>query len=165
MKISRIMALFSLLGLWGCGTLRKEGFNTKHTTRQSGTQLHTLAAQSQSFQIIKDSAQATVEVTLWPKGSFTYSANGFTGEASKVFIKGKTSLWLNQQNQQLRSTTQSHQTKSRVRSTAKQAMQTKEKKLPFLSIGQILLILLVLALAYWIYRKRNWLAKIRDGLK
>ncbi len=165
MKISRIMALFCLLSLWSCGTLRKEGFNTKHTTRLSGTQLHTLEAQSQSFQIIKDSTQATVEVTLWPKGSFTYSANGFTGEASKVLIKGKTSQWLNQQNQQMRSTKQSSQTKSRVITKSKQAVAIKEKKLPFLSLGKSAVMLLILILGYIVYHKRKWLAKIRDWFK
>jgi cobalamin biosynthesis Mg chelatase CobN len=81
-----------------CSLLKNSSREVEHEKAAAERQ-STLVAESKteaqvhagSVLLIKDSADNSFSIQLWPKGVFTYSAaEGFKGEAEQVLITGKT---------------------------------------------------------------------------
>jgi cobalamin biosynthesis Mg chelatase CobN len=81
-----------------CSLLKNSSREVEHEKASAERQI-TLVAESKfeaqvhagSVLLIKDSADNSFSMQLWPKGVFTYSAaEGFKGEAEQILISGKT---------------------------------------------------------------------------
>ncbi|RZK37640.1 MAG: hypothetical protein EOO90_24730 [Pedobacter sp.] len=102
---------------------------------------------------IRDSTSNMMELTIWPKGPFTFSpATGFAGEAFKMEWKGKQSSLI--QKSELSSVKRSATTKQKLQK--ERVVKLKEKQVGWegMGYGILLLIVVVVVIGVWLLRKR-----------
>jgi hypothetical protein len=134
-----------------------------HTLSQHDTDWTVLNQYEQSMntnmlQLRKDTGNTTYSIQLWPKGSFTLSAEkGFAGEAEKIVIAGKT----NRAVMTTSAVAARHEQKGQQAVTykerdKKETEQKQEVKDSSVSWRWIIAgFVLMLLAAYWVYRRKN----------
>ncbi|RYF26686.1 MAG: hypothetical protein EOO42_00945 [Flavobacteriales bacterium] len=151
MKKLMIIALAS----WslGCGSLNKDKLFSKGITKETLRKESTETIEVQQTINIKDSSDATMKLTIWPKGPFTFSAaNGFAGEAFKMEVKGKHVQLI--QKRELTSVKRGSTSKQKLQKES--VIKLKEKQVKWEGTGYEVgfLLLVVLAIVAWIVWKK-----------
>ncbi|RZK54479.1 MAG: hypothetical protein EOO91_15850 [Pedobacter sp.] len=140
--------------LWlGCGTINKDKLFSKNITSESLAMESTQALELQQTINIRDSTSNMMELTIWPKGPFTFSpATGFAGEAFKMEWKGKQSSLVEFN----KVTSTSKQATIRLKQKKKSVAKLKQKKVEWEGIryGVGIWMAVVLAIGIWLVRKR-----------
>ncbi|WP_316770985.1 hypothetical protein [Pedobacter frigiditerrae] len=150
--MKELMIITCAFLLLGCGTLNKDKLFSKNLTKEVHIEESTKTLAVQQAINIRDSNTNILELTIWPKGAFSFSqAKGFVGEAFKMELKGGQSQLI--QSSALL-TSKSELAKKR-RSQKEILVKLKEKKVDWEGMEHsVWLMVLVVAVGVWLMRKR-----------
>ncbi|WP_316786259.1 hypothetical protein [Pedobacter frigiditerrae] len=143
-----------VLAFWsiGCGTLKKDKLFSKNITKE------TLASEIEETHRVqrsinsRDSIDNMMQLTIWPKGPFTFSPSmGFVGEAFKMEVQGKHAHLMQQ-----RDVTLDQGAKSTKQQSQKEiVVKLKEKEVEWEGKGyRAWVLVLAVAVGFWLVWKR-----------
>ncbi|RZJ16067.1 MAG: hypothetical protein EON51_18325 [Acinetobacter sp.] len=140
--------------LWlGCGSINKDKLFSKSINKERVTKESSELIAIQEAINIRDSNDNTMELTIWPKGPFTFSpAAGFTGEAFKMEVKGRQSSLIKKS--ELSSVKRSATTKQKLQE--ERVVKLKEKQVGWegMGYGVGVLAVIVVVIVVWIVWKK-----------
>ncbi|TCC94198.1 hypothetical protein EZ428_05315 [Pedobacter frigiditerrae] len=137
----------------GCGTLNKDKLFSKNIKKETLSQEHSETLAVQQAVNIRDSTYTMMELTIWPKGPFTFSpATGFAGEAFKMEMRGKQSSLVDFS----KVTSANRGSNTRLKQEKVSVTKQKEKKVEWegMSYGGCLLVVVVVVFSFLFFRRR-----------
>lgn len=147
------LVIICIFLLSSCSTLTKDKWLGKNKTKETLAQQINETHLAERTLLMKDSSDATIEFTIWPKGDFRYAPEkGFEGEAFKVEFKGKQYRLIKSGDLSV----SKKETTTQLKFQKEQVAKLKGKKVERIGmdygIGFLLLLLILIGL--WSFRKK-----------